>query len=232
MKSIIVVILLVFTNAIFAQKINQLDANGKRDGVWRKNFDGTKVLRYEGQFVHGKEVGTFKFYKNIKNKPVLTAVKEFQDNSTIADVTFLASNGKTISKGQMDGEKYIGDWVYYHNNSDKVMTTEHYNTNGKLDGERLVYYENGQLAERAFYKNGLLEGKSTWMSENGVILKEFQYKNDVLQGMSKYYDQEGNLIAEGAYKNGRKDGIWKYYKDGKVDEEKDFTKYSSNPYQK
>lgn len=231
MKHIVILILLAFVNVSFAQKINQLDANGKRDGVWKKNFDGTKVLRYEGQFDHGKEVGTFKFYKKIKNKPVLTAVKEFHPENNIADVTFLSSTGKVISKGQMEGKNYIGDWVYYHNNSDKIMTTEHYNANGKLDGDKLTYYENGELAEKAFYKNGMLEGASKWFSEEGVVLKDFQYKNNELQGVSKYYDQEGNLLAEGAYKKGRKDGIWKYYKDGKLDEEKDFTKYSSNPKQ-
>ncbi|MGJ5642245.1 toxin-antitoxin system YwqK family antitoxin [Formosa sp. S-31] len=229
MKNLLTLLLLAITPISLAQTINQLDANGKRHGVWKKNFENTKVLRYEGQFDHGKEIGTFKFYKNINKKSVLTAVKEFNKDNTIAEVTFLASNGKVISKGQMDGKKYVGDWVYYHNNSDKIMTTEHYNANGKLDGEKLIYYQNGQIAERANYKNGLLDGKSTWISEKGVVLKEFQYKDDQLQGVSKYYDLDGNLLAEGAYKKNRKDGIWKYYKDGKLDEEKDFTQYSKNP---
>ncbi|WP_066224823.1 toxin-antitoxin system YwqK family antitoxin [Formosa haliotis] len=229
MKNIITFVLLSFVGSVMAQSINQLDANGKRDGVWKKNFDNTKILRYEGQFEHGKEVGMFKFYKKTGNKSVLSAVKEFNAQSTIADVQFLSSTGKVISKGKMNGKLYVGDWIYYHKNSDKIMITEHYNDQGKLDGERLVYYDNGKIAERAFYKNGLQEGKSTWYSEKEIPLKEFNYKNDVLQGMSKYYDLEGNLIAEGAYKKGKKDGIWKYYKDGKLDDEKDFTNYSKNP---
>ncbi|WP_299782253.1 toxin-antitoxin system YwqK family antitoxin [uncultured Formosa sp.] len=230
MKKLLSILMMCFVGVAMAQNINQLDANGKRDGVWKKNFDNTKVLRYEGQFSHGKEIGTFKFYKNIGNKPVLTAIKDFNPNSDIAAVQFLSSSKKVISKGQMKGKLYVGEWKYFHKNSDKIMTTETYNANGKLEGERLVFYKNGKVAERALYKNGLLEGKSTWYSEKEIAIKEFMYVNDKLQGMSKYYDLEGNLVAEGAFKNDKKDGIWNFYKDGELDETKDFTNYSNNPY--
>ena len=229
MKKLLSILLICVVGTVMAQSINQLDANGKRDGVWKKNFEGTKVLRYEGQFSHGKEVGTFKFYKNIGNKPVLTAIKEFDANSDIAEVQFLSSLKKVISKGKMKGKLYMGDWQYFHKNSDKIMITETYNNNGKLEGERLVFYDNGKIAERAFYKNGKLEGKSTWYSEKEIVLKEFIYVNDKLQGMSKYYDLDGNLVAEGAFKNDKKDGLWNFYKDGELDETKDYTNYSKNP---
>ncbi|CDF78536.1 MORN repeat variant family protein [Formosa agariphila KMM 3901] len=230
MKNVFAFLLMCVVSTVMAQSVNQFDANGKRDGVWKKNFDKTKVLRYEGQFSHGKEVGTFKFYKKVGNKAVLSAVKEFNADNDIAKVQFLTSSGKVISKGKMNGKLYIGDWVYYHKNSDKIMITEFYNENGKLEGERLVYYDNGKLAERAFYKNGLLNGTSTWYSEEEIVLKEFNYVNDKLQGMSKYYDLEGKLLAEGAFKNDKKDGIWNFYKNGELDDTKDFTNYSNNPY--
>ncbi|QDO94098.1 toxin-antitoxin system YwqK family antitoxin [Formosa sediminum] len=230
MKNLLSVLLICVVGTLMAQNVNQLDENGKRHGVWKKNFEGTKVLRYEGQFSHGKEVGTFKFYKNLGNKPVLTAIKTFDPNSDIAEVQFLSSLQKVISKGKMKGKLYIGDWQYFHNNSDKIMITETYNNNGKLEGERLVYYDNGKIAERAFYKNGLLEGTSTWYSEKEVVLKEFNYVHDKLQGKSKYYDLDGNLIAEGAYKNDKKTGTWNFYKDGELEDSKDYTSHSKNPY--
>ncbi|GAA4239505.1 hypothetical protein GCM10022291_34080 [Postechiella marina] len=49
-----IVLFLVSICSVSAQNINQFDAQGKRHGVWKKNFENTKVLRYEGTFNHGK----------------------------------------------------------------------------------------------------------------------------------------------------------------------------------
>lgn len=101
MKQVLVLLLVVIPTFIMAQNINQFDENGKRHGVWKKTFDNTNVLRYEGAFKHGKEIGLFKFYKNINNEAVLTATKQFNENDNLAEVTFYASNGMIISKGLM-----------------------------------------------------------------------------------------------------------------------------------
>ncbi|MBP0903620.1 toxin-antitoxin system YwqK family antitoxin [Mariniflexile gromovii] len=217
---------------VSAQEINQLDANGKNHGIWKKNFEGTNIPRYEGEFLHGKEIGTFKFYKNIKKKAVLTATKEFNEKDSKAYVKFYASTGKVISEGQMDGKKYIGEWKYYQKTNNKLLTLEHYNDSGILHGERIVYYPNGQIAEKQTYKDGKLEGVSVVYSEKNVVLSEVIYVNGELHGYSKYYSPKGELVAEGLYKKDKKDGIWKYYKDGKLTEEKDFSyipKYIKKP---
>jgi antitoxin component YwqK of YwqJK toxin-antitoxin module len=206
-----------------AQEINQFDINGKRDGIWKKNFEDSNVLRYEGAFLHGKEIGLFKFYKNIKNRAVLTATKEFKENDNKAFVKFLASTGKVISEGVMDGSKYIGEWKYYQKTNNTLLTLEHYTDFGILDGERFIYFPNGQVAEKQFYKNGKMEGFFVGYSEKNVVLKETIYVNGELHGIAKYYSPKGELVVEGAYKKGKKDGVWKYYEDGKLTEEKDYT---------
>jgi antitoxin component YwqK of YwqJK toxin-antitoxin module len=53
-----------------------------------------------------------------------------------------------------------------------------------------------------------------------------------LHGVANFYDATGTLEIEGQYKNDRKDGIWKYYTNGELTEEKDFTRYTKNPYLK
>ncbi|MGB3607724.1 MAG: toxin-antitoxin system YwqK family antitoxin [Psychroserpens sp.] len=227
---IFTIILTVVSFGLSGQNtVNQLDENGQRHGVWTKNFDNTKELRYEGQFKHGKEIGTFKFYTLNNKKSVLSATKVFNEINNIAHVRFLSSKGKLISEGQMNGKLYLGKWTYYHNKSDAVMSTEFYNENGKLEGEKLVFYPNGKRAERSNYKDGQLNGASTWYAENGKVLKEFQYHNDELNGLSKYYDTEGKLQAEGVYKHGLKHGFWNYYENGKLVKTKDHTKRSKNP---
>jgi len=218
------VIILFFVCATsWSQSVNQFDADGKRHGVWKKNFENTKQLRYEGEFNHGKEIGLFKFYKLIKKKSSLTATKLFNANDNSAEVKFLSSRGKIISEGKMVGKAYVGKWIYYHNNSDKIMTSETYDDEGVLQGERLVYYDNGQIAEKATHINGKIEGTSEWYSVNGVILKLFVYENNELHGMSKIYDGKGDLQVEGLYKRGKKTGVWKFYKNNKLVDQKDYT---------
>lgn len=217
-----VVFLLVFCGNLDAQNINQIDANGKNHGIWKKNFENTDVLRYEGAFSHGKEIGVFKFYKNIKNKAILTATKTFNESNDIAKVTFLSSKGKVISEGKMDGKKHIGQWNYYQQLNDNLLTVEYYNDAGNLHGLRTVFYLNKQVAEKQNYKDGNLEGVSVMYSESNVLLSELIYVNGQLHGHAKYYSPKATLIAEGMYKNDKKVGIWRFYEEGKLTEEKDF----------
>ena len=88
--------------------VNQFDADGKRHGVWKKMYEGTNLLRYEGTFLNGKEIGLFKFYKNIKNKSVLAFTKQFNKVNNIAEVKFFDVNGKVVGEGKMKGKVYIG----------------------------------------------------------------------------------------------------------------------------
>lgn len=220
---------LFLTTASAQEVINQFDDAGKRHGFWKKNFDQTDQPRYEGTFDHGNEVGVFKFYKLDGKTSVLSATRDFNaDNDTIA-VKFFSSKGKLISEGKMVDKLFVGKWTYYHNKTKAIMTVEHYNDAGKLEGERLVYYPNGQLAEEAHYSNGALNGITKIFSNKGVVIKEFLYKNGLLDGLSKYYDGSGQLLAEGVYRNDKKHGVWKYYENGKLTEEKDYTVYSKNP---
>ncbi|WP_241480659.1 toxin-antitoxin system YwqK family antitoxin [Psychroserpens mesophilus] len=209
--------------------VNQFDDDGKRHGIWKKYFDKTDQLRYEGRFQHGKEIDTFKFYTLNNKKSVLSAIKVFNAQNDRAYVKFLSSKGKLISEGTMNGRLYSGKWIYYHNKSDGILTTEYYNDNGKLEGEKIVFYPNGNIAEKSNYKDGNLEGSSKWYSEKGLLLKDFLYENNELHGLSKYYDANGIILAEGQYQKGRKHGIWNYYEDGKLKETKDHTRRSKNP---
>ena len=223
MKYLFTYLLSILVFSVSAQTINQLDKNGKQHGLWKKNFDGTNILRFEGEFNHGKEIGLFKFYQNINKKAVLAATREFLEPGTKANVKFFASTGKLISEGQMNGKVYVGEWKYYQKDSDKLLILERFDDNGNLTGERLIYYNTGQVSQKENYKNGKLNGISIWYSEDNLIIKEYTYNDGLLHGLSKIYDSKGQLIVEGFYKKDQKDGIWKYYENGKPTEEKNFT---------
>jgi len=207
-----------------AQKsVNQFDKEGERHGLWTKNYHQTNQKRYEGVFKNGKEIDSFKYYTLSKGKSILSAIKVFNENDSLADITFLASNKKVISQGKMNGKRFIGQWVFYHKNSTSKMIDETYNEYGKLEGERKVYYKNGLIAEKAFYKNGKLDGEAKWFSETDVLIKWSHYKDDELNGKVINYDSDGNTTSEGDYAEDRKKGIWKYYKAGKLTKEIDHT---------
>lgn len=205
--------LLLSSGFLFAQEINQTDAQGNRQGVWKKYFKNTKQLRYEGQFKDGKEVGVFKFYcEECKNQP--SVVKEFKGDGS-SKVSYYTIKGKLVSEGMMVGKERQGEWLTYHKKGDKVMMRENY-VNDKLDGIVTVYYINDVITETTNYVNGIKQGPSKNYSVDGVLLNELNYVNDKLHGRAVYYDSNGQMTIEGNYKDGRKDGLWKYYKNGKV----------------
>jgi antitoxin component YwqK of YwqJK toxin-antitoxin module len=231
MKKTVLLILVLCTSFAFSQK-NQFDAQGNSHGFSTKNFDKTNEPRYQGSFNHGKEIGTFKFYRLNKSVSVLSATREFNADNDIVIVTFFSSKGTVISKGNMKGKLFIGKWEYFHKASKIIMTIEHYNNKGELHGEKLVMYKNGQVAEKANYVNGKEDGLSVWYSDKGVVLKEFNYVNDELHGLVKYYNAKGQLVTKGHYKKDIKDGVWKYYKNGKLVEEKTFPIKKKKPTKK
>ena len=216
---------IILTSAYAQEPINNFDESGQRHGLWQKNYPETNQLRYQGQFVHGKEVDTFRYYKLKNRKSVLSAVKIFNNQNNEADVTFTASNGSIISKGKMDGKNFKGKWIFYHKNSDKPMTIENYNSFGELEGKRSVLFVNGKIAEEANYKNGKLNGFSKIYSESGKLLQESFYVEDKLDGPTVYYDTYGNIKAKGSFKANLKIGIWSYFESGilqrKVDHDSD-----------
>lgn len=196
-----------------SQEFNMFDKDGLRHGKWQKFYEGTKQLRYSGQFNHGKEIGTFKFYDRSGGHPI--AVKVYTPETALLDVSFYTKSGKLISRGFMKGRGKEGEWIYYHKDGQSIMSKESYIDN-LLEGERMVYFENGKLAQRTTYKNGLKNGNDIHYNEKGIITKEYLYQDNKLEGLVKLYDSDGVLIKEGFYKNNKKDGNWNYYKNGEL----------------
>lgn len=218
---ILTVFVLFSIESIAQEGLNAYDANGKRHGSWKGYYDNDSgSLKYEGTFEHGKETGLFKFYQPKQKNPVAT--RFFRPGSDTVEVKYLAQNGKTISEGKMMDRQRVGEWIYYHNNSDRIMMTEHYE-NDSLHGPKVTYFDNGNIAEKANYTHGKLQGEKIIYSEKGVVLEHLQYVNGELHGPARFYNGKGELLTEGNYKKDRHHGIWKYYENGKLKEEKDFS---------
>lgn len=213
------IISILFSGICNSQK-NQFDEKGRRHGPWKVDFEGTENPKFEGSFEHGKETGTFKFYKKgYYDHP--TAIMNFKEDNDSVHVTYYTQKGKPISEGIMLDKKREGEWVYYHQESDSIMMTEVYKNN-KLNGLQKTYFTNGNLAEKTSYVNGEKHGESCIYADNGQITKHLNYRDGELHGSAVYYTPKGEKIIEGTYVEGKKTGLWKYFSDGKLEREEEY----------
>lgn len=189
----------------FSQKINQLDANGKKTGVWKKLYPNGNV-RYEGQFLADKEVGVFKFYNEDEKQPAI--VKTYDALTNKAKVVYYQENGLQKSVGEMDGKNRIGIWLYYYPDGKTLLIEEQYK-NGMLEGTFKSYFKNGKPSELLLYKNGKLNGVIKRYADNGVLLEDLTYTDGKLNGKANYFSLSGELISSGTYENDHKIGEWK-----------------------
>jgi len=194
--------------------VNQVDSNGKRQGVWKKYYTNDRI-RYIGTFDHGKEVGTFKYYSaSSSDNPII--VKEYHKNDDLAQVQFFTTAGILESKGLMNGKNREGKWLFYHSDGKSIMSEENYK-DGKLNGVYKTFYPNGELTEITSYKNGLIDGNYKKYSIKGLLYNDFNYSRGKLNGMAIYYSRKtGDLIKKGPFKDDMRVGTWENYVDGEL----------------
>lgn len=214
------IVALLFSFPLLAQE-NQMDANGKRHGVWRGIHEESKRPRYEGTFNHGKETGTFKFFEdNVKS--TLMAMRVFAADGSCY-TTFFDEKGNKISEGREVNKMHEGEWKFYHPDSKSVMSTEKY-AQGKLTGVRKVFFPNGNINEETTFVNGIKEGPYKKYTEKGILLEDARYKNDQFHGPVTYKNGQGEIVTTGQFTNGKKTGIWKFFEKGKLVKEKNMSK--------
>lgn len=212
----IAIILYVLLSSIITlgqSKENQFNTKGERHGLWKGTYDDSKLPRYEGNFVNGKEQGLFTYFAN-SDKKIVMATRNFDEKGN-AYTTFFDEKGNKVSEGNVVDKLREGIWKYYHKGAKTIMTTENY-IKDKIEGLRKVFYTNGVLGEEVYYKNGLKHGISKKYNKEGKLIEESVFVNDVLQGPYKVYDEFGNVVVVGKFKNDKKNGIWKYYEKGKL----------------
>ena len=208
------IFLLFLTSIAFAQDINKLDENGKKQGAWKGVYEESKRPRYEGTFNHGKEIGMFKFFDDTKAGTVI-ATREFNTKDNSCYTIFYNQNKNKVSEGKVVNKQFEGEWKYYHEDLPTIMTLEPY-VNGKLNGIRKVFYKSGKIAEETTYKDGFKNGIYKSYAENGIVLEETNYKNNFYDGPAIYRNASNEITGQGVFKNGKKVGMWKMLVKGKL----------------
>lgn len=209
------IFLMFSSHTIIAQTdYNKFDEKGKKNGLWKGFYEESKRPRYDGNFIHGKEIGLFNYYDDTKAGTII-ATREFNANDNAAYTVFYDQNKNKVSEGKVVNRLFEGQWKYYHLASKKIMTIENYNK-GKLEGLRSVFYPDGNIAEEINYKNNLKEGFYKKYTEKGIILEESIYSNNEYDGMAIFNNSAGDLVSKGLFVKGKKSGIWQFFEKGKL----------------
>ena len=232
-------LILLISALSFSQETNKLDDQGKKDGLWKGVYSDSKRPKYEGTFNHGKEIGTFKFFDDTKVGTVI-ATREFSAKDNSCYTIFYNQKKNKVSEGKVVNKLFEGEWKYYHEDSDKIMTLENY-VGGKLNGVRKVFYEDGKIAEETNYKLDIKNGVYKKYTNEGIVLEESNYKNGELDGSAVFRNDKNVVVSKGNFKNGKKDGIWEFNNNGKISKQNmnktntikfEKRKVSPDPYQR
>jgi len=209
---------LVFSFETIGQ-LNQVDAQGRKQGEWVQHFDGSEfghIVRYKGQFKNDKPIGKFVYYYPTRK---VRAVITHEENSTRSEAYFYHDNESLAAYG-----------IYRNGLKDSVWTnflpSGHYSSsetfkNDVLHGEKIIYYGpevavNKQriILRKDMYANGRLNGEFVEYFPDGVLKAKGKYKDGVLDEVVMRYHPNGRPMFEERWKYRKKHGLWKTFDEG------------------
>jgi antitoxin component YwqK of YwqJK toxin-antitoxin module len=203
MKNFFLILLIFFPFLISAQ-INQTDANGQRQGLWKKEQSNGRPM-YEGHFHNDKPVGEWKrFHEGGQVKATI----KYSENSDSAFVQLFDVWGKKVAEGNYIHEKKTGTWAMFSEN--RKIAQEQYK-NGVKHGVCLKFYDSGELLEEAEWQNGKQEGKYQVLYKSGQPYLQCKFSNNQRNGVCLSFFTNGRTEMEAFYRNSLRHDEWKYY---------------------
>ena len=92
----------------------------------------------------------------------------------------------------------------------------HYN-NKIYSGKFIDYYYSGRIQGEGNLLNGRLDGLRKMYFQNGNVSLERYYKNSIPNGLEQEFYEDGSLKQKGEFINGKEEGLWEmYFPNGKV----------------
>jgi antitoxin component YwqK of YwqJK toxin-antitoxin module len=104
-----------------------------------------------------------------------------------------------------DNTPYSG-WVKAMHNPEQVAILAQAK-DGKPDGPKISWHENGQKMEEGTHKHGEQDGIFRSWHENGQKRSEETYKDGKSDGPYTWWHENGQKRSEGTYKDGEIDGL-------------------------
>lgn len=163
-------------------KINQKDAEGKKQGKWiifgkdrpEEGFPKEGKIE-EGPYKDDRKEGVWIKYFNDGVTPKLKGM--YVNNRPKGSYVKYHQNGKVKEVGVFERNQYQDSLKRFHENG--VLEYEaKYNENGKEQGKVKYYYPNGQVEFEYSSSNGVPNGKAVRYYENGDVKEEIEYGAD------------------------------------------------------
>ncbi|MBK8340012.1 MAG: hypothetical protein IPK99_08460 [Flavobacteriales bacterium] len=209
---LLALILLLLAAASSVAQVNQNDAQGRKQGLWRKNWAESEQVRYNGTFKDDKPVGRFTYYST--EGLVESIVDHYADGSG-AHGRHFHPNGKVMAEGRYVGQAKDSTWVYLDANG--LRRSQEQWKNGRKQGEELSFFDDGTISERITFVNGLQEGLHEQFFPGGQVKYRGSYVRGEGEGVMTWYQPDGKKEVEGHMVSGQRDGIWYYFNtDGSV----------------
>ncbi len=216
---------MMLVSQVSDEKVNQVDAKGMKQGIWKKYHPGDSVLRYSGRFIDNVPVDTFLYY--YPTGEMQSQVVHVNGKESYASTWH--KNGNLMATGSYFGQLKDSTWKFFDQAG--ILRSEENYIEGKrygiwksyfYDGKILEvqewendvesgpykrYHHNGKVERTANYLLGALEGEVIDYHDNGNVRQQGQYYHDVKQGVWKHYDENGELLTEITYVNGRPQNV-------------------------
>jgi antitoxin component YwqK of YwqJK toxin-antitoxin module len=213
-----IIFLTLFSFSIVSSFSQTLDANGKKQGYWKK-YDTKGKLLYEGEFKNDKPISTFKYY--YPNDSV-KAIMNFKLEGKIAYSKLFHMNGKRMGEGKYINEEKDSVWLFF-DEAGVLISKDNYKL-GKKNGQSIVYLPDGNIAEERLFKDNVMNGPYKQYFGPGKLRGMGSYVNGELDGKSTHYYPNGVEVATGYYVLGKKNGPWIYRNENGTVKEKELFK--------
>ncbi len=116
-------------------------------------------------------------------------------------------------------DPYNGHVLTYYKDSEQIEE-DYYLEQGKIQGNYIRYFENGDLAERSIYKNDICNGKAIFYDENDHNLREeVNFVNGIKEGKKLHFEGD-SLTQSYTMKSGVLNGpfyVWVQSEDGQLE---------------
>ena len=117
---------------------------------------------------------------------------------------------ETYQNGVADGPYY--HWYNYsHPEAENNLHYEYNYVNGKAEGPRMEYYQDGSLASVSHFVGGQMHGIEKRWDKQGRKTEEIFWKNGKMDGPYHSWHSSGTRKRIGHYRDHRHDSVWQHW---------------------
>ncbi len=201
---------------------------GKKDGLW-KNYGEDGKLYSTAEYKDDDLNGIRKYYSPDGSTDFESTYKDdvrdglgkkydtqgtlcyqvLAEDDNVASYSYLGTDNKLLPAIIVPADKGSLKSFFPNGKLSRQCTY----SDGKTNGQDIIYYINGQIRSVDTSSYGIIEGISNEYYEDGKLKSSFNYLHDNVNGVAKEFYKNGTLKKEMNFLNGVSHGLTKYYDD-------------------